>query len=451
VNSRRVFLTGGSGFVGRTLLRELSRIDGLEVVALDRSGALSSQPDTPSIRIVRGDLHEPGSYAQALGSCDCVLHLAAATGKASPESQVRDTAVGTEVLLETCRTAGVQRFLLVSSIAAAFPDKRGYPYAIAKERAERAVAASGLRYCIVRPTMVFGEGAPVFASLARLALLPVVVVPGSGAVRVQPISVDDVARSIISILRNDRFRSETFELGGPEALTMEALLQRVRLARMGNRGRAFRIPLRLIQAPLAVAEKLGLRSILPATAGQLSSFRHDGIAQPNALQQELARDLKSLDSMMPGTAPVGANTDPVESECRVFTRHLLGLDPDRAVVRSYGAALAALPALSADSAWERAVLSLARHGVTGARSADAFAAVFARGSVFRKRLVILLAILESRPPYSDRIDSALGGSAVLVLARLAARGLGSLLYLAAGALWLVPVRLVLGVRGEPAR
>jgi NADH dehydrogenase len=448
VNRGRVFVTGGSGFVGRTVLRELSRIDGLDVVAIDRSGSIDAAPRR---EVIRGNLLEPETYLRALAGCDAVLHLAAATGKASAEVQERDTAMATETLVGACRTAGVERLLFVSSIAAAFPDQRGYPYAAAKVRAERAVAESGLRYCILRPTMIFGEGAPVAASLNTLALLPLVLVPGSGKVRVQPVAVADVARLILFILNNDRFRAETFEVGGPEVLPIEALLQRLRTHRKGKPGAVVRVPLALIQVPLGVAEHIGLGSVLPATAGQFSSFRHDGVARPNPLQQELAPTMASVDSMIAAIRPTVAGVDPVAEECVTFTRHLLGLEPDPVVIRSYGAALAALPALNADSPWDRALLSLARRGVGGTRAADAFAALFARASVLRQRLVILLAILETRPPFSDRIDEALGGSRWWVFARIAWKGLGSVAYLVAGAVWLVPARLIQGARGVPPR
>jgi nucleoside-diphosphate-sugar epimerase len=134
VNVGRVFVTGGSGFVGRTLLRALREIEGLLVVALDRSGSLTADD---GLTVVSGNLHEPVTYREALARCDVVVHLAAATGKASPDVHLRETAAGTEALVNACQSAGVTRFLLVSSIAAAFPDKRGYPYAQAKERAER--------------------------------------------------------------------------------------------------------------------------------------------------------------------------------------------------------------------------------------------------------------------------------------------------------------------------
>ena len=448
MNARRVFVTGGSGFLGRTLLPELRRIDGLEIVALDRSGALAGVEHTT---VVRGDLLEPDSYRQALGGCDGVLHLAAATGKASPETQLRETAAGTEALVDACLTSGVERLLLVSSIAAAFPDKRGYPYAVAKERAERAVSASGLRYCILRPTIIFGEGSPILASLAKLAMLPLVVVPGAGTARVQPIAAVDVVRAILIILHNDRFESETFEVGGPESLTMEALLQRIRMSRTGKPGRTIHIPLGLIQAPLVVAERIGLRKILPATAGQLLSFKHDGTAASNPLQEFLVPDMAPLDGLLLPGDTVSPKAGALDQECRIFTRHLIGVDPDDVVVHNYRAAVATLPALNTGGPWDRSLLALARRGIIGVRCADSFAAWFARTSVLRKRLVMLLAILETRAPFSDRIDEASGGSAPAAIVRVALRAGWSLLHLVAGALILVPMRLVSGGRREPAR
>jgi NADH dehydrogenase len=450
VSVQRIFVTGGGGFVGTSLLRALSTIEELTVTALDRSGAIGAAGPLGTIRCVRGDLVDPASYEQAVSGCDTVVHLAAATGKSSPEQQMRETALGTELLLQVCRREGVSRFLFVSSIAAAFPDKRGYPYAEAKERAELAVAASGLRFVIVRPTMILGDRAPILASLSALANLPFVLVPGSGRVSVQPVAVEDVVRAILTLLRSDRFEGETLEIGGPERLTMEALLQRIRLARKGRSGRAVRIPVGLIQAPLRLAERLGLRRILPATAAQLSSFRQEGTATANWLQQEIAVNGRSIASMLTaGESREAALVRRINHECRVFTRHLLGTEPDSAVVATYERALASVPELAAVERWDRAQLAIARRGVLLARCADSHAALFARSSALRKRLVMLLAILESRPPYAVDIDSALGGTMPRAVARVLARGIGSVLTLLAGTLILLPIQLALATRRRP--
>ena len=145
------------------------------------------------------------------------------------------------------------------------------------------------------------------------------------------------------------------------------------------------------------------------------------------------------------------NAPSLEKECRVFTRYLLGVEADAAVIDRYQAAMAALPTLTIESAWDRALLSLARTGTFGVRCADSFAALFAKSSMLRKRLVMLLAILETRAPYFEHIDRPIGGSLPLVIARVALSGTTSALLLVVGALILIPMRLVLGGPNEPAR
>src|SRR6185436_12664532 len=131
-------------------------------------------------------------------------------------------------------------------------------YAQAKIRGEESVRASGLRFAILRPTMILGQGSPVLSGLEKLACLPVIPVFGSGRTLVQPVYVDDVVEFILTVLDNDMFSNETFEIGGPTTLPVEELLQRVRQTRKGARGRVLHVPLGLMLAPLRAAEVLGL-------------------------------------------------------------------------------------------------------------------------------------------------------------------------------------------------
>jgi hypothetical protein len=137
----------------------------------------------------------------------------------------------------------------------------------------------------------------------------------------------------------------------------------------------------------------------------------------------------------------------IARECTVFTRHLLGMDPDAYVVSRYGMAVSTVPALTPDSAWDRALLAVARWHVVSARCADAHAGLFDRSATLRKRLVMLLAILESRPPFSRRIDAAPAGGPAVALAAVVLRGLSSLLALAIGTIFLLPLRLFFLGRG----
>src|SRR5215207_8356921 len=117
--SRRVFVTGGSGFVGTRLLDALARA-GWSIVALDRSGRLNP-PANADVRIVKGDLRDSRPWKDELRNCELVIHMGAATGRASAEDHFSINAAGTEALVVASRAAGVPRILYVSSIAVSFP------------------------------------------------------------------------------------------------------------------------------------------------------------------------------------------------------------------------------------------------------------------------------------------------------------------------------------------
>jgi NADH dehydrogenase len=108
----------------------------------------------------------------------------------------------------------------------------------------------------------------------------VVPVFGTGRVRVQPIFVDDLADCLVSLIRGASAPCQTIEIGGPEVITIEWLLSEMRRVVTGKRMRAIHIPLVPVLALIALLETLAPQS-LPVTAGQLSTFRFDGIASTN--------------------------------------------------------------------------------------------------------------------------------------------------------------------------
>jgi hypothetical protein len=120
--------------------------------------------------------------------------------------------------------------------------------------------------------------------------------------------------------------------------------------------------------------------------------------------------------------PVSAS---VRAECRTFTAHVAGIEPDELVVLSYARGLAsgAFAKGAGTSALDRVLLSLARRGPFAAGLADAWARCFAPASQLRRRLVLLVAILESTPPAFHAFEPATHGRVVAFVALLAA-GLG---------------------------
>ena len=251
-----------------------------------------------NLRGIPGSLEDPSSYSTGVTDRTIIVHLAAQTGNASAREHDRVNRQGTEDLLEVASSAGAVGFLYVSTIAVAFGNRRGYPYAEAKARAEEAVRGGGVPHTIVRPTMVFGRGAPVWSALSGLATKRVVPIPGNGQVRVQPIWVDDLADTLIRITQESRFRGETLEVGGVDTVTMDELLVRMHQALRGTSGaRLIHVPVRPFLPLLRLMEAL-LPFQPPVTAGQLYSFLNDGVSDPALRSDRFHAPTWTLDQMI---------------------------------------------------------------------------------------------------------------------------------------------------------
>ena len=194
-----LFVTGGSGFVGRAFLARLAGSGVRDVRYLARSPASLRDLDSGTAewtRIEHG-LEDIDRWADALPPGGTVVHLAAQTGKASRKRHFEVNAEATGRLVRHARERGVGRMVFVSSIAAGFGDQRAYPYAQSKARAERHVREGGLPWTIVRPTQVFGPGSAVQEGLRKLSCGPVGVRFGRGEVAFQPVQVDDLAANLL--------------------------------------------------------------------------------------------------------------------------------------------------------------------------------------------------------------------------------------------------------------
>lgn len=292
-----VFLTGASGFIGARLLPAL-RARGHEVVALVRGDAPKDETAGPgAVRYLRGDLEDPASFRSALGGVDVVVHAAAVTGKAAPRRYVAVNVDGTRELLQAARTAGVRRFLFVSSVAATLPDQRGYPYARSKAAAEALVRNAGMGSLIVRPTIVLGPGSPASAAIRKLATGARMKVFGTGQVALQPIHVDDVRDGIADLVASEEWPSEPIGFGGPEVLDWNELLRRARAALGLPPTSITHLPARPVAAVLRLLEPV-LRGVLPLSAAQLTPFLVPTTVAPDAFFLARRDRLRPVERML---------------------------------------------------------------------------------------------------------------------------------------------------------
>lgn len=295
--SGRLLLTGAAGFVGRRLVDRLARAGRSAVTVLTRD-ATADIALADGWQRITGDLARAGSWVTELqeSGIETVVHLAARTGKASRKAHRADNLDATRALVAASRESGVNRFLLVSTIAAGFPNRKHYHYADAKVAAEAAVLASGLDALVLRPTPVLGPGSPVLASLERLARMPIPIIFGPNQL-VQPVHVEDLVDTVVAALGLPHWGGRIVELGGPVTLTNRDLLQRIRAERGLAPRRFLTIPFEPLRTILAAVEPL-LLPFLPFTAGQLAAFANPAVAGAYSGGLGLPRPSRGLDDML---------------------------------------------------------------------------------------------------------------------------------------------------------
>jgi NADH dehydrogenase len=282
-----ILVAGGTGFLGRHVVAALAA-RGLAVRVLSR--APDRAPQAGQKEAVGGDVREPATLAPAVAGCEAVVMAAQFPGHPVevPRRGLTYDAVdrvGTENLLAAALRHGVRRFLYVSGagVGAGRPE----PWFVAKERAESAVRASGLEHVILRPSWAYGPGDRALNRIARIAdLSPVVPVLGWNRQRVMPVYAGDVGEAIARVFETPAAWGRTFEIGGPEVLTMREVVRTLLRVRGKRR---LRVPLPRWIAKLATAP-LVLLPRPPLTPLAVDFATGDAIVDNTAVREVLGVD-----------------------------------------------------------------------------------------------------------------------------------------------------------------
>ncbi|HYD23440.1 MAG TPA: NAD(P)H-binding protein [Croceibacterium sp.] len=235
LEDKLVVLIGGSGFLGTHVAQELLRRGArLRIVDRHPEKAFRLKPlaNLGQIQFARCDVSRPGSIGTAMQGADAAVYLVGTFG--ADQQALQADGAGTAARAAAAQGAGA--FVYVSAIGADAASDSGY--AATKGQGEAQVCAAFPAATIVRPSVLFGEDdqfVNLFANL--IAYAPVLPVFGSDA-RLQPLFVDDAALAVANALADPaRHGGRTYELAGPEVLTMAELHRRI--SRAQGRERAF--------------------------------------------------------------------------------------------------------------------------------------------------------------------------------------------------------------------
>lgn len=268
----KVFLTGGSGFVGGAVARALRR-RGHAIRALVRDPAGAGDLAGHGAELVRGDIIDAASLRGAPAGCDAAIHLVGIIREKGPYTFEAVHERGTANVLAAAREAGLRRFVHMSALGAR---PEGTAYHRTKHQGEDHVRRAGVPFVILRPSLVFGHGSPVVRMWIRMVRAsPIVPVLGDGRYRLQPVFVGDVAAAFVRAAERADLGDGVYEVAGPEVLTYDEVLDAVAQA-MGKRIRKLHIPLALVWPPVRVAAALRLPA--PIAPHELQMLLEENVA-----------------------------------------------------------------------------------------------------------------------------------------------------------------------------
>jgi len=276
---QRVFVTGATGFVGRAVIQAL-RADGYPVRCLVRRGSERELRGLEAIERVHGDVQAVQTLEEGLGGCDAVVHLVGiireqpALGVTFERVHVR----GTVNVLQAAGAAGVKRIVHMSSLGTR-PGARSR-YHQTKWAAEEAVRGGAIPWTIFRPSIIYGRDDQFVLMLAgMIRRLPIVPVIGSGLNRLQPVPVEQVAQAVAGALARETTLKQTYEVAGPDIVTMVELLDAIGRALGRPRVRKAHVPLGLMRPLARLCHRL---PGFPVTPDQLRMLEEDNTCDPRA-------------------------------------------------------------------------------------------------------------------------------------------------------------------------
>ncbi len=220
-----ILVTGGTGFIGRRLVRQLVEA-GHDVRLLIRPSPVTPNlPRGVGVNVALTSLDDMRGLRAAMVDVDTVYHLAGDEWRGAEADLLKTDIQGTQAVIQTAAEAGADRIFYVSHLGA--DRASAYPVFKAKAIAEELIRRSGVDYTILRSALVFGAGDGFTTGLARLihALPYFFLVPGEGDAVVQPLWVEDLVTCLTWALDDNQTRNQTYELGGPEYLTFTESLE----------------------------------------------------------------------------------------------------------------------------------------------------------------------------------------------------------------------------------
>lgn len=224
----KIVIAGGAGFVGRNLVRVLldEGYDPQNITVIDVNEKNLKLLDDYPIKIVKSDIAGSDNWKSEIKNADYVINLAAQISSPDSDPFYLNNVLATEKLIEVSKRSDIKGIIHFSS--AAVLSVRKDEYAETKQEGEEKVISSGLKYCIIRPSLMYGptDDKNIGYLINFAKKFPFFPIPGHGKWPRQPIYIDDVCYLIISFLK-DFPENQIFDINGKESIYFKDMIKTV--------------------------------------------------------------------------------------------------------------------------------------------------------------------------------------------------------------------------------
>ena len=294
----RVTVFGGSGFLGRQIVRRLADEGAAVRVAVrhpERAAFLTGTGAAGEITAVYADVWDEASVGPAVDGAEAVVNTVGHYVERGRASFAAIHGQGAMQVARAAAQAGVRRLVHISGIGA--DPASASPYVRARGIGERLVREAFPEATILRPSVLFGPEDAFLNRLAGLArVMPALPLFGSGATKLQPVYVRDVAEAVARALATPAAQGQVYELGGPRIYTYKELVRLV-LAQIGRKRLLVPIPFVVWELLAALVAPLPHR---PVSRDQVILMKRDNVVAANALTfAELGITPTPLEEVLP--------------------------------------------------------------------------------------------------------------------------------------------------------
>ena len=297
-----VTVFGGSGFVGKQVVRALAKAGWRIRVAVrrpDHAYDLKPMGDVGQIQVVRCDVKRESDIARVMDGANACVNLVGIMYQGMTQSFEGVNRQASANIAKAAAARGIKAFVQMSALGA--DGDAGSAYYASKGRAEDSVRKALPTAVVLRPAVIFGAQDSFFTGLAKqIKIFPIMPSIGGGNTRFQPVFVGDVATAVAHTLGNTKAFGQTYELGGPEVFTFKDLIRYV--------AGEILCPRPLVYMPFSAASAIGIAGDIMAltpvppllTTDQVLMLKKDNVVTAGAKGlKDLGIAATAVESILP--------------------------------------------------------------------------------------------------------------------------------------------------------